>query len=191
MNDQFSYPDVVRMIKDLVAKRGTATLYVRTDRNRVVMIGVRGGEIVTLSSGPKRGEKAIPMLREMSSATVRIEDSAVAFHSEEMPSTQTILAMLSAEAEPRQPETSAAAANTPPSNDRVMETEKVRTVLCHLLGPHLGPISPLICEEVVDSISGPLDAQRLRSIIDRLATEIADPAEALQFAAEAARQLKL
>jgi len=154
----------------------------------VVMIGVRGGEIVTLSSGPKRGERAIPILREMGSAAVRQEDSAVAYHSDEMPSTAVILAMLGSGSEPQ---ASAAPAKEAGSSDSVIEAERVRTVLCQLLGPHLGPISPLICEEVVDSISGPLNAQALLNIIERLATEIADPMEALEFVAEAQRQLKV
>lgn len=188
MTQQFSYADVVDMVRDLVAKKGTGTLYVRTDQNRVVMIGIRGGEIVTLSSGPKRGEKAIPILRDMGSAAVRVEDSAVAYHSEEMPPTAVILAMLGSRTQPQVPD---APAKEPPGTDASIEAERVKTVVCHLLGPHLGPITPLICEEVVGSITGPLDAQALRTIVERLASEIADQTEALQFVAEAQRQLNV
>lgn len=188
MTQQFSYADVVRMIRELVAKKDTATLYVRTDQNRVVMVGIRGGEIVTLSSGPKRGEKAIPILRDMTSAAVRVEDSALAYHSHEMPTTAVILAMLGSGSEPQ---ASVTTADEPASTNGSMEAERVRTVLCHLLGPHLGPISPLICEEVVGGITGQLDTQALRNIIERLATEIADPTEALQFVSDAQRELKV
>jgi hypothetical protein len=188
MHEKVCYADVVRTIRDLVSRRGTATLYVRTDRNRIVIIGVKSGRIVTLSSGPKRGEKAIPILREMSAGAMRVDDSALAYRSEEMPPTPAILAML-VSGRDRRP--SAAHRAEPATSDRIMEAEKIRTILCQLLGPHLGPKSPLACEEVVASANGPLDAQGLRNIIDRLAAEIADPAEALKFATEATRQLRL
>jgi hypothetical protein len=94
LSDEMSYDQVIGLIERLATQRGTATLYVRTDKNRIVMVSIDNGRIVTLSSGPKRGESAIPLLQEMSSAVVRIEASAVAYHSEGMPSTQAILTML-------------------------------------------------------------------------------------------------
>jgi hypothetical protein len=166
------------MIHDLVTGNRTATLYVRTDKNRVVIVATREGEIITLSSGPKRGEKAIPILREMRSAAVRVENGAIAFHSSSLAPTPVLLALMEADeipdSDPSHPPREALPAVTP-------QFEKVRAILSRLLTEYLGPLAPMCCEQVLESLGNSLDGDRLGLAIGRMAAEAGSPEEARAF----------
>ena len=85
MGEEIAGSEVIRMIRDLVTQKRTATLNIRTNRNRAVMFAAKDGNIVTFSCGSLHGEAAIPALQEMSSAVVRVYDNAVAYRSEQLP----------------------------------------------------------------------------------------------------------
>jgi hypothetical protein len=188
MNNEIPAAEVIQTIRDLVNSKGTATLYVRTDKNRVVIVAVKEGEIITLSSGPKHGAKAIPVLREMRSAAVRLENGAIAFHSENMPATSALLATLEGDppdGDTRREERAGA------RNKTGLEVEKVKAVLSQLLSEYLGPMAPVCCEQVFDSLGNSLDAERLRLAIKKMAAEAGSPDEAQSFTLRAWKRLNL
>jgi hypothetical protein len=188
MSDEISRADVIRKIRNLVAEKGTGTLYIRTNQNRVVMVAVQDGNIITLSSGPRHGENAIPMLREMSSAVVRVDNTAVAYHSDQMPPTAALLAMLDADVGPG---TSGQATVQGQSVRLGPEAAKVRGVLGRLLTDHMGPVGPMVCDQVLGPLGNSMDSDRLRAAIEMLATEIGDSEEARTFSEKAWKELHL
>jgi len=188
MSEKLSNAQVLQLIRDHVSDMRTATLYIRTDQNRLVIVAIRQGDIVTLSSGPKHGEKAIPLLREMQSAVVRVEDEAVPFHSESVPPTTVLMAMLEGDTARQVPvgdETPQAGGGTD------LETQRITAVLADLLSEYLGPVAPVFCEQVVGSLARPLNHDRLVSAVEKLATEAGGPQEAEDFRKRAREQLKL
>ena len=188
MSEKISPAEVIQMIRDLVTSKQTATLYIHTDRNRMVMVATKDGGIITLSSGPKHGAKAIPMLREMRSASVRVDNNAISYHSENIPPTAVLLSMLETETQ----KAPAASRKRPAAMGASgMEIEKVRTILSQLLTEYLGPIAPMFCEQVLDSMGNSLDSDRLRAAVQQLAAEAGGPEEARAFTERAWEQLDL
>lgn len=188
MSDEISRAEVIRMIRNLVADKGTATLYIRTNQNRVVMVAVSGGNIITLSSGPRHGAKAVPMLQEMVSGTVRTDDTAVAYHSDQLPPTDALLTMLEASPEPA---TFANAAAQAQSGRLGPEAEKVKLVLGRLLTDFMGPVAPMVCDQYLGQLGTSIDSGRLRALVDQLAAEIGDSEEARTFTEQAWKELHL
>jgi len=191
MSEETPRAEVIRMIHDAVAKKRTTTFYIRTDKNRMVMLGIKQGEIVTLSSGPKRGENAVPILREMTSGVVRSEDAAVAFHSDQMPPTGALLAMIEATDVGSDGLHRAAQGTPSPPTGAGMEKEAAQTILCQLLAKYMGPIAPMVCKDAFDNLGDSVDAPQLWTAIETLAAEIDNDIEAKEFSRLAAQQLKL
>ncbi len=188
MSKKITRTEVIEMIRALVTSNRTATLYIHTDKNHMVMVATQGGEVITLSSGPRHGVKAIPYLREMLSAVVRVDANAIAYHTENVPPTRVILSMLEAEAV----QASGAVAKGPAAAASPgMEMEKVKTILSQLLAEYLGPIAPMACEHVLNPMGDTLDIARLRDAVEQLAEEAGGPAESRTFTQRAWHQLKL
>lgn len=188
MNEKYSYAKVVDMIRVLVARMQTATLYIRTDHNRMVLVAMKDGEIITLSSGPRHGAKAISILREMRSAAVRIDNNAIAYHTENMPPTTVLLSML----ETGTQQAPAVSGKRPSaSGSSGMEKERVKIILSQLLTEYLGPIAPMCCEQVLDAMGNSLDVDQQRAAVQQLATEAGSPEEARAFTERARQQLNL
>jgi hypothetical protein len=187
MTEELSYAQLIGMIRDLVEKKRAATLYIRTDQDRMVMVSTQGGKIITLSSGPKHGVKAVPLLRETHSAAVRIESTPVSYHSDEVPETDVLLAML--ESDTQQTPT---ASTTPPGVPTVSsaETARIRAILSSLLTEYLGPMAPMCCDDVLEAVGSPLDANRLSEAVKQMAAEAGGPDEARAFTERAWKALK-
>jgi hypothetical protein len=188
MSDQISSAEVIQMIRDLVNRTQTATLYVRTDQNHVVIVATKGGEIITLSSGSAHGEKAIPVLREMQWATVRVDGNAIAYHSEAMPPTPTLLGLLSSDTQPASRVNGKRLDSAGLSN---VDSERVKKILSELLSEYLGPIAPMFCEQVLESVGDSLDPKRLRMAVEKMAAEAGGTEEVRDFTNRAWKQLNL
>jgi len=188
MSKKISRTEVIEMIRALVTSNRTATLYIHTDKNHMVMVAVQGGEVITLSSGPRHGARAIPYLREMLSAVVRVDTNAIAYHTENVPPTRVLLSMLETET---QQAPGAIGKRSSPSGSAGMEIEKVKTILSQLLAEYLGPIAPMACEQVLDPMGDSLNTARLRAAVEQLAAEAGGPEESRAFTQRAWHQLKL
>ena len=151
------------------------------------MVAVKSGNIITFSSGPRHGEKAIPMLQEMTSAVVRVSDEALSYRSNQMPPTQRLLEMLEADLGPQT--AGEAAAGGWRSGGPGAEAEQVRLVLGQLLIDFMGPVAPMVCDQHLSSLGGSLDTDRLRVLIAKLAAEIGDSEEAQTFTEQARNAL--
>lgn len=198
MKEEISRTEVIRWLRKLVADKRTATLYVRTNHNRMAMIGIKKGEIVTLVCGPKRGMKAIPLLQEMSSAVVNEENTAVAHHSDELPPTSTILAMIEAGGEMASfvgdgsPASQTFSPMAAMASAGFVKTISARATLVELLTDYMGPIASMVCDDALDSFGPTIDnPAKLREAIDRIARELNDIRDAKAFAAQAKKLLNL
>ena len=78
MNGEITRTQLIALLRQLVDEKRTSTLYVHTDENHLIAVGVDAGEIVSLICGPKQGERAIPLVRRMGTGTFRVEDKVTA-----------------------------------------------------------------------------------------------------------------
>jgi hypothetical protein len=175
MAEQLSFQGFVTLIEQMTARRETGTLFVRTDSNRSVVVGIEQGEIVALTAGPKRGAAALPKIVAMSNCSLRRDDSVISFHARDLPSTPEILRLLKQQT----PTVSVATGS--------IDTTQVRELLCQLLHDYLGPVAPMVCDEVLDHGRRPFTVEGLAAIIAELGKEIDSMEEAREFEQRAHR----
>jgi hypothetical protein len=183
MPDSMNYEDFYTRLRELVASGAQGTLFVRTDDNHSIIVAVRGRRIVSLSCGPRRGEAAIPLIRQMRAGTVRLDDGAIPHREQDLPATDAILALLRPGAPEQDP--AAPAAGTAP------DPQRARALLCELLAGYLGPVAPLICEEKILAMGDAGGPAQWLAALEEIAREIDDRHEAEEFLRQARRQLQL
>lgn len=178
MAEQITYDGFLNLIESMVERKESGALYVRTDTNRSIFVGLRNGIIEALASGPKHGLDAITTILQMSHGSCRRDDTVLSFHSKDLPSTSDILLLLKKRAPlPVEQESPVAS----PARDSEIDSGRAGKILCELLHDYLGPVAPLICEDVTGNgakIRTPAD---LDTAIGCLAEEIESSAEAAEF----------
>lgn len=189
-HDQF-----LTMLKHLVDRDYSGTVFVRTENNRLAIIGIREGDIVYLSYGTKRGVDAIPLMREIDGGTFRITKSTNAFSPCVLPDTGDVLSLLQASEQVVHQTVHELKHGTAEPNhgaaDMATDMEEIGKGLCLLLGEYMGPIAQVICQEQLEELGRAPTHNDLRSIITRLSREIDEPAEAQAFVHRAYRQFEL
>jgi len=183
MSELLDYSGLYRLLADLVAKKRTNTLLGKTDTNHSVMIGIRGGEIVSLICSGKRGRAAIPAIRNIAALTFRLEDAASHASGTDLPPTADIMRALSPSADSQDAGQFAA-----PREGAAPDPQGDGPKLCELLSRFLGPIAPVMCSETIRAAGGLGNEAQKQQVILALAKEIDNEAEAAQFI-DSARKL--
>ena len=183
MAELLDYAGLYHLLAELVAKKRTNTLLGRTDTNHSVMIGMRGGEIVSLICAGKRGRSAIPAIREIESLTFRLDDTASQSRGIDLPPTAEIIGALRPFADPRDAGQFAASQDAG-APDQQGDGPR----LCELLSRFVGPIAPVMCSETIRAVGGLGDEAQKQRVILALAKEIDNESEAAQFV-DSARKL--
>lgn len=183
MTKLLDYSGLYQLLSELVGKKRSGTILGKTDTNNSLIIGVRGGEIVSLICAGKRGRSAIAAIRKINAVTFRFEDTAALPSGVELPPTAEILHALS----PWSSAEDLAGATAPA--DRGSPGQGVDgSKLCELLSRFIGPIAPVLCSEAISAAGGLGDDARREQVIFTLAKEIDDDGESAQFI-ESARRL--
>lgn len=175
MKGEITRSQLIDLLKALVEEQRTGTVYVHTDDNHLIAVGVDRGEFISLICGPKRGERAIPMIRNMRTGTFRLEDKAMPSRrgGANLPSSEALLSMLANE----------------DGDSQVSDCTWVQDVICKVLAEYMGPIAPLMCRETIKSAGGIDSPDKVKRVIDELAQEIDDVAEAKRFLAQTQAEL--
>ena len=184
MTESVDYAVFYEQLSELVSRRETGTIYVKNDANHLAIIGIRGGKIISLACGPKRGRSAVELIRHTRSCSVRVDDGAVSFHEHELPSTAELLEQLSPLHDLGETASQQGPGSTLP--DGVAGHAQF---LCNLLTEFIGPVAPLVCEEKIVSAGALAAPDQLAQVIHELAREIDDPEEARQFVNRAEQAL--
>lgn len=79
MSTEITRNELINLIKSLIEDGHAGTIFVRTEDNRSILIGIDAGQIVSLICGSKRGEQAIPMIRDMVKGTYQLHDKVTSF----------------------------------------------------------------------------------------------------------------
>jgi hypothetical protein len=172
MNDIITRNELVDLLKMLIGKRCSNTVYIRTDDNHLISIGVEDGAIVSLMAGPRQGERAIATLQNLRSGTYRIEPGVAAQRRGGLPTSDEVLQRISSE-----------------GAGGGGDAHWIQNTLCKLLVTYLGPIAPLVCQQTM-AAAGPLSSRdKVLNLVESLAREIDVPAEADRFRAQATHEL--
>lgn len=174
-NQEITRDQFIELLESLVGTRRTCTLYVRTPDNHVIVVGLDSGKIVFLTCGARRGEQALQMIRSMQRGTYRLTDDAPApgGSAHRLPSSEELLSVLKSRG----------------AGPEGFDGAWAKDVLCQLTGSYLGPIAPIVCEDVISEVGGIDSLDKARQVVDKIAREIADQHEAAEFRDQAHKQL--
>jgi hypothetical protein len=186
-----NYESFLAYIEQMVRHKESGALFMRTDLNHSVVLGVDQGEIVAIAAGPKRGLEAIDRITEMSSCSLRRDERMVlGLLAGGLPSTNEILQRLNeGRSEQAAAEPKSSGSEPSPAEGRPIDPSRAGKILCDLLHEFLGPVAPMICDEITDNGRKLQTSNQLADAISRLAGEIDSAAEARAFRDKAYRLL--
>jgi hypothetical protein len=191
MSESVTYEGLVGLMESMVNNRESGALYLRTDTNHSICIGISQGNIEALVAGPRRGLAAIKTILSMSSGSCRRDDTPIAFHAGDLPPTAEILQILKSHRQ----ETAAGGdepiikVNGSSLLETPIDTQQCMETLCALLHDYLGPVAPLICEDLTQGGASLNTQAELDEAIVQLAAEIESTTESEEFLARAREQL--
>ena len=177
----FSYPQLLEILQELIHKRESGILFIRSECNHLTTFTLQNGQVTAVSFGPRRGDRAIPHIRKINSGTYRFDREAPVGAPQRLPDTGELMNLLN----------SSGAAPTgimdPGGNGSIVggasdrSSRRFSKELKELLTDHLGPIADIIYEDTLEEIGGVCsNPHQAQILIDRLATDI-DDAEIWQF----------
>jgi hypothetical protein len=191
MQKDISFSKILEFLTDLIDNKTSGTLYVISECNHAGTISLDKGEINAIYFGARRGQKAIPMISNISRGCYRFEGTNLVERTHELPPTHEILNLLR---NPHILNTSSPTASTP-ANANELITDENKSRLCrtlkHLLAEHIGPIADMVIDDAVDEIGDFCSTPQLtQDLIDKLSEEIDDNNEVKQFRNKAYAALK-
>ena len=180
MTPSFAYPQLLEILQELIHRRESGTLFIRSECNHLTTFTLQNGRVTAVSFGPRRGDRAIPHIREISSGTYRFDKGSPVGTPQRLPDTGELMSLLKsngASTEIMNPAGfGSAGGGASDKNSRRFNKE-----LKELLTDHLGPIADVIFDDTLEEIGGICsNTHQAQILIDRLATDI-DDAELWQF----------
>jgi hypothetical protein len=182
MEDNLSFSQLLDLLTDLVDKKTSGTLFIRSACNHAVTIGLEKGRIYALFYGAKRARNAIPMIGKITSGSYKFESSALTGIRQELPSTPEILNQLRSRSS--SDPTSESLPGVEPLNTGISAEKRDR--LCQqlkgLLAEYLGPIAQMVFDDAVEE-SGVFYAtpEQANAFIQKLTLDIDDAGEVEDF----------
>lgn len=192
MTEPVTYESFVDLVDAMVKNRESGSLYLCTERNHSVYIGIRNGEIESLVSGPRRGLEAMKMVLGMVSGRCRRDKLSVAIPSGDLPPTNEILRIFRAREGLSNPlAESATSAGWADTAGQAIEGAQTAMALCELLHDYLGPAAVIICEEITQNGDRLQTRSDLDEVIREMASEIESGEEAREFVRRAQQRTGL
>lgn len=166
-------PRIVEHVKALCANRRTGTLFLVSEDNRMALMRIEAGEIITIVHRNRRGLEALAAVCEIRSAKLRFDEASVAPADRHDLATRDILDHLDRMAL-QMPATAGAAE---PSRPATFSPE-VRVAVQKVMMKYVGPMAEIVCD---DHFAVATDARALARL---LASEIPNPEQSARFLAE-------
>lgn len=182
MEDYLTFSQLLELLTELVDERRSGTLFIRSEANHVITIGLEEGQIIALLYGAKRGQNAIPLICQINTGRYRFESDVLSGIHQELPTTPEILNQL--RSRDSIPAANEVLRDTIPTGSGI-STEK-RDRLCRqlkeLLGNYLGPIAQMVFDDAVAE-SGAFYAtpDQAKAFIQKLTLDIDNPREVEDF----------
>jgi len=160
-------------------------MFIHSRCNHAISFCLDSGQIYAINHGPRRGDKAISLIGQITGGSYRFDESSPNRLAQDLPPTAEILGRLKTSQDTAKIPTSSSSAV---GADSVSAEQKQRICqeLKNLLLEHLGPIAEMVFDDTVDETGDFYSSpERTQVLIDKLAVDIGDPAEIAQFSKEA------
>jgi len=178
-----TYLQLMDELTGLVQARSDGTLFIHSNCNHAITFTLESGRISALYFGPRKGLKAMPLVRNITGGSCRFEASGPTRAAQELPSTVEILEMLLSAKSASSPQPEQA------SSSNAAEWSQILQKLQLVLTDHLGPISSIIFEESLADLGAPcVTKDRFIRLVDSLALNI-EPDQKTRFREQIKRLL--
>lgn len=161
------YGEMVAALRELCAAGSTGTLFIVTDDNHSVRVGLDRGKIMTLVAGDSCNEAAIPVFQAIKKGSYRFQDGLILDRraGDTPADSERLFKALVGEA---------VAPGPPPTPRDDTLTKALEIIESEALGI-IGPIARVLCAEHCAEVR---DLPSLQQAIERIAVEIDDPERA-------------
>jgi len=205
-HQQLSFGELLQVIRTLVREQRTGTMFIHTDSNHSVRIGMEDGRIISCAFGKYRGHDALPHIRQIHSGKYSFAEGIFNNSSEiPLPSTQDLLSSFSGESlttpareshpAPTIPEPTSPSSTAPPApslGDSLLEGSDLSLrgvdlyeALVRELAVHMGPIADMVADDYRDSIVSATRQEQLRPVVHEIAEQLDDPQRTQEFREQA------
>ena len=185
MTESLTYLQLLEALTQLVNKKASGTMFIRSQCNHAISFCLDSGGISAIHHGPRRGDRAISLIGKIAGGSYRFDASSPGRLTQDLPPTAKILGRLKTSRDTADvPASSSSADGT--GSVSAEQKQRICQELKELLTDYLGPIAELVFDDTVCE-TGDFCSSRERTqvLIDRLAVDIGDSAEIAQFSAEA------
>ncbi len=190
MTESLTYLQLLEALTELVNSKASGTMFIRSQCNHAITFSLEAGRIYALNHGPRRGRSAIPLISQIAGGSYRFDTAGPGRSAQELPSTAEILEQLKT---PRG-DIQTLEISTPDNGTRSISAEQKHRVcqeLKNLLARHLGPIAEMVFDNTVDETGDFCSTpEGTEELIDKLADDIGNPQEVVQFREEAYRAIQ-
>ena len=179
------FSDVVANLTECCRKKQNGVFFITTDSNRSAYLTLNDGKIESVHYQNKRGSEALELLRSVEAGTYRFSEGTenAMFRAQPLPETDVILADLSEVAssgsDPVPQDEPLQVVDTAPSSSPGSDYDDE---LLQLLIEFMGPMASVVFDDAREN------ATTVKSLINKLATEIPDNDQQSDFV-ERAKQL--
>jgi len=166
------FQEILSEIKHLVATKSTGTVFITSQDNHAVQIGLDSGNVIGCRFRFKRGNDALPLIAAMEAGRYSFANASYSGEDASLPPTTDLLHILEGDGS-RQ--TLSATANTE------MGGGEVATMLLQELALCLGPIASILIDDYLQDEGAVDSPKELQKMILTLADEIDDPKRRDEF----------
>lgn len=161
----------------LCIEKRSGTALIATDDNHLARIVIENGTITYVDYRLKKGEAAIPLIRQINAGRLKFSEGKLGPHDEgRLPAGADGLLLLTGDSS--RPRSGTQAPATIPMNQIQVAIKIIEGELIEFLGP-MGSI--VIAEQLNNAGGPPKSAHKLKEIVDKAAKEIGDPAKITRF----------
>jgi len=177
-NSPLNYNQLVDTLQGLCQQKKSGTVLIATHDNNLARILLNVGRIVSIVFGQKRDGDAIALIREITSCRVKFSESVVGPHEgANLPATGTILRMLGVVV-------------SAPGGAGTSAIEAALGIIEHELIEVLGPMASLIWGEHLEKAGKPLTPDTVTRLLQKVASEISDPAKRQRFKEQVEKKIR-
>ena len=180
---ELSYFELINQLQVLSSQKRTGTMFIATDENRSIRFILREGQIISMALGRDRGYAAVPGIRATRRGRFSFSEGTL-FRSDgeqELPKPEQLLELLAGAAD---------APHAEIDSSLPISLLKLREILEAEVTEYLGPMGAVVCEEILEEMTGANGIGEVGELLDRMAQEIGDDAKAQLFKAAVQQRIR-
>jgi hypothetical protein len=176
MDDNLSFSQLLKLLRELIGKNESGTLFIRSESNHVITIGLNKGRIYALFHGPKRGRSALSLISQVTSGSYKFEPGVLSGINQDLPSTPEILNQFRLQKRDIPSNPTLTRSHMPNAGISHQKRDRLYQQLQGLLAEYLGPIAQMVVDDAIAE-SGDFFAtpEKAKALINKLTLDIVAP----------------